>query len=503
MKINGEREKRIKENFMNRERFNLECKIIASDTQSLYDIAISRGIQMPHPALGVFSSILCEIEKPNTNRVRLGNKATIETLNTIIGTQINFNHVRKGAICGYVIDAVLNDKEEMEITCVFFKEIYETEWKYAQSLFSKGKLTMSFEISADVESQDKLSDGTRRVNEYYFTGAGLLMGKKPACKNARVMEMAEEFHAKREELIFAEEENKKEKILKSLIRVVEYAKENSNGGKSKMKTDNKDINSDKITPLVPVEANVVPVEANVVPVEANVVPVEANVVPVESEVSNETVREHVQVVQQKTVSTPDASTTETVSQVVTQTTYPSGNVETHILTQDTVETWIWEAVEAIKAEYESKITTLQASLEQKEEEIKNVKIIAEKVIKNKIELNENEFAKDMSDEDLANDEKVAEIKAKKERADKLATIKEELKENEFAKDFSDEDYFNETRVENAKLKKDNAELKKSKEIVCAEQIQANQVSLDTGHDESISEFKTSNPISRVILARRK
>ena len=588
---------------MNRERFNLECRIIASDTQALYDIANARGIQMPHPALSIFSSTLCEIENPNANRVRLGKKATLEALDTIIGTQINFNHVRKGAICGYVIDATLNNNDEMDITCIFFKEIYETEWEYAQTLFSKDKLTMSFEISADVESQDKLKDGTRRMNDYYFTGAGLLMGKKPACKSAKVFEMAEELDAKREELIFAEIKNKNETILKSLIRVVEYAKENYKG-ESKMEKVTKDIITDdkeklasiepEVTPVeaetpveqpevvvepevapveaevepevapvetevepevapveaevepevapvetevepevAPVEAEVEPevapveteVEPEVAPVEAEVEPevapveteVEPEVAPVETEVEpeeaeapieqvNPTVTNKVTIVQEEQVSDKDIHQVSTNVQQVSKTVYPEGDSTTHILSQDTVETWIWEQVQAMKTDYESAIAELNTMLSEKDKEIENVKLTAEKVVTNRIELSANEFAKELTDEDLANDEKVAEVKAMKERADKLATIKEELKENKFAKDFSEEDYLNAEKVENAKLKKENDELKKKKDEkaeVSQEVVQATEENLETGHTEVVREFKTTNPVSKVILSSRK
>jgi len=61
---------------MNRESLKLESTIIASDTQELYDLAKSKGIQMPHPSLSIFKSILASIEEPNGNGVRLAKKAT-------------------------------------------------------------------------------------------------------------------------------------------------------------------------------------------------------------------------------------------------------------------------------------------------------------------------------------------------------------------------------------------------------------------------------------------
>ena len=214
---------------MNRENIQLTATIIASDTQDLYDVAKGKGINMPHPSLGIFQSVLCEIEKANGNGVRLGAKATEAAVSTLIGTQINRNHLRAGNVLGHIIDAKINKDKEIEIICMFFKDIYEEEWEEAQELFAKGKLTMSFELSADIESQDKLADGTKRLNDYYFTGAGLLFGVKPACKKARVFEMAakklqEKLSMERQSLIFANNQNSQKTILEVLNLMADEVK---------------------------------------------------------------------------------------------------------------------------------------------------------------------------------------------------------------------------------------------------------------------------------------
>lgn len=184
---------------------------------------------MPHPALGIFTSVLAEIEKPNGNGVRLGKKATNEALSTLIGTQINRNHLRTGNVLGHIIDAEINKNGEIEITCIFFKDIYKAEWDEAQELFAENKLTMSFELSADIVSQDRLADGTKRLNDYYFTGAGLLFGVKPACKKARVFEIAtqklqEKLNMERQSLIFANNQNSQKSIMEVLNLMADAVK---------------------------------------------------------------------------------------------------------------------------------------------------------------------------------------------------------------------------------------------------------------------------------------
>jgi hypothetical protein len=214
---------------MNRENIQLTAIVIASDTEALYEVARARGIQMPHPALGIFKSVLCEIEKPNANGIRLGTKATDAAVSTLVGTQINRNHLRTDNVLGHTIDAVINKDKEVEITCIFFKDIYTEEWDSAQELFKNNKLTMSFELSADVESQDKLSDGTKRLNDYYFTGAGLLFGVKPACKKARVFEIAtrklsDKLSIERQSLIFANNQSSQKSIMEVLKLMADEVK---------------------------------------------------------------------------------------------------------------------------------------------------------------------------------------------------------------------------------------------------------------------------------------
>lgn len=214
---------------MNRQNIELTAKIVASDTQELYDLAASKGIILPHPSLGIFKSILAEIEKPNANGVRLGKDATVNAIDTLIGTQINRNHLRAGNVLGHIIDSSISGGD-IEIVCIFFKDIYQDEYAEAMDLFKENELTMSFELSADVQSQDKLQDGTKRLNDYYFTGAGLLFGVAPACKKARVYEMAtknlyNQLNVERQSLIFANSQKTKKSIMDILSLMTRKAEE--------------------------------------------------------------------------------------------------------------------------------------------------------------------------------------------------------------------------------------------------------------------------------------
>lgn len=373
---------------MNRESLKLESTIIASDTQELYDLAKSKGIQMPHPSLSIFKSILASIEEPNGNGVRLAKKATEAAVSTLVGCQINRNHLRTGYVLGHVIDASINKSNDIEIVCIFFKDIYAEEWEEAQELFAKGKLTMSFELSADVESQDKLADGTKRLNDYYFTGAGLLFGVKPACKKARVFEMAakklqEKLSMERQSLIFANNQNSQKSIMEVLKLMADEVKKIEEPQVASEVKVEASVEAVKVEEPVKVEETKVEaqvetpkveeakVEAPVVEEKAKVeepVKVEEVSKPVVAE-SNETVTQSIQVVQKEVVTTPDTTKVTTVVQEADKTTYPSGNSVTHVITQETVEQWVWEQVQAMQASHEKEVKELKAQLDAKEKEL--------------------------------------------------------------------------------------------------------------------------------------
>lgn len=111
----------------------------------------------------------------------------------------------------------------------------------------------------------------------------------------------------------------------------------------------------------------------------------------------------------------------------------------------------------------TKVAELESTLEAKNSEIETVRENAEQIGKTKVQLKDNTFAKEFTDEEYLDDEKVAKAIQDQKNADETAKVvadrKEELKDNEFAKDFSDEDLLDDTKVELAKTKAENKELK--------------------------------------------
>lgn len=391
---------------MNRESLKLESTIIASDTQELYDLAKSKGIQMPHPSLSIFKSILASIEEPNGNGVRLAKKATEAAVSTLVGCQINRNHLRTGYVLGHVIDASINKNNDIEIVCIFFKDIYSEDFEEAQELFAKGKLTMSFELSADVESQDKLSDGTKRLNDYYFTGAGLLFGVKPACKKARVFEMAskklqEKLSIERQSLIFANNQNSQKTIMEVLNLMADEVKkieetvvaEAPKAEVAKVEEPKAEEAKVEETATVTSEAPKVEETAEEQKVEAQPVveaPVVAEAPVVEAPKVEETAAAPVVAEAPKEV----VLVTET-KQVVTDTMKENSEtikVETEVVKKvdevvkeerkEVVEvTYTYAQMEEVKAEYEKQIAELKEQITSKEKEVETLKAAQVKEVK--------------------------------------------------------------------------------------------------------------------------
>ena len=396
---------------MNRENIQLTATIIASDTQELYDVAKGKGINMPHPSLGIFQSVLCEIEKVNGNGVRLGSKATEAAVSTLIGTQINRNHLRAGNVLGHIIDAKINKDKEIEIICMFFKDIYAEEWEEAQELFAKGKLTMSFELSADVESQDTLADGTKRLNDYYFTGAGLLFGVKPACKKARVFEMAakklqEKLSMERQSLIFANNQNSQKTILEVLnlmadeVKKIEETVVAEAPKVEEPKVEEAKVEEPKaeeakveetatVTPEAPkVEAPVV--EAKVeTPVVADAPVVEAPKVEetAAAPVVAEAPKDVVVVTETKQVVTDTMKENSETIKVETETVRKVDDVVKEERKEMVEVTYTYAQMEEVKAGYEKQIDELKEQIVSKEKEVETLKAaqVKEEKVEAKVE----------------------------------------------------------------------------------------------------------------------
>lgn len=524
---------------MNIEKIILNASVEEINGKKAIEVAKKKGISVDNPSLAFFSSILCEIENVNSNKIRLAEDAVYEAVDSLIGCQINFNHTGKGSICGFIFDAFINKKKQVCISCVFFKKIYKIEYEHAKKLFAKGKLTMSYELTHDADTAEKLSDGTKRIHDFYFTGAGLLIGETPACKNAIVYEFAKKMETERQELIFAskrdlknlssikekkittliesliaqlnKEENKMEKIKnvnsneqseeggKSIVTIEEIKAQLTEelGDLVKDWTDEDFSNEEKIAEArkVKEEKASTPVEKTDEEAKETEEKAEKTVVETEEKVN-------------RTTTYDDEKKTETIEVEYEIEVKRDGKV---IRTEKSQreEVYLYAQVEAIKADYEKQINELKATLEVKDSEIAEVRANAETIAKLKIEYASNEFTKEFKVEDWLNAEKIEEAKNLQAKKEKIEANKIALKDNEFAKDFSDEDYANDDKVENASLKAEKKaseekikELEaKTKEETSEEEVVAveKKEDLETNHtEEVVATEKKEQPLVSIL-----
>ena len=167
--------------------------IEVAEDKELIDAAKKIGIVLPSPDLAVLKTVYAEIDKVNRNGVVLPKSAVEKGLPTLIGKQINWEHDGAGRICGYTIDAKINN-DKIEIIGVVFKSLFPEEMDLVKEKFADKKLAVSFEIwnrnPEDGESVvHDLENGFRSIDPIIFHGTGLLMTNPPACPKAIVYKL--------------------------------------------------------------------------------------------------------------------------------------------------------------------------------------------------------------------------------------------------------------------------------------------------------------------------
>lgn len=624
-----------------KEKIKFQSKNIVSveeDSREIFDIAEKRGIQVPSTHLGFFKTIYAKIEEPNLNGIRLAEKAVHDALPGLVGSQVNFEHMGAGFLCGTILETWINDSDEIEVVYSFFKSIYPDEYEESVELAKEGDLAVSFELLAERDSQQWLEDGTVRLNEIDFQGMGHLMANPPACPQAKIYEFAtrckERLSTVQDRgLVFASQIEEQcdlilnadkwttdisnnfpdssfaviepaytesgEKKLRHLafkdrdgnldltnyrialdkvdeilpvtdsisteelrkqareeldkhkdVLIANQNKNNSNQGgtaKVEMTEDQKkkieelraelgdfakeikdeDLLDDSVVAELRKEFEASKEEelAEEIPAEepkaeepeveeepkAEETPAEEEAPTEEEEPAEEESKEEEE--EAPTEEEPEAESPKEEANAEEQSEETAfkqdmveirtfsleevDGVETIVESIDRITVTDWEIMQEAKAQVEE----LQKSLEAKESEISAIRENAEIIATRKIELKDNQFAKDFTDEDFLNKEKVTKAIQDKENAELVEKRKEELKENEYAKNFTNEDYLNDDKIELAKTKKENDELKANKEEVVAS-TQEDTTDMNTG-DASETDSKYESVMASYREAKKK
>ena len=181
--------------------------IDATEDKELINAASKIGIVVPSPDLSVLKTIYAEIDKVNLNGIVLPKEAVEKGLPTLVGKNINWEHDGAGRICGYIIDAKINDNK-IEIIGVVFKSLFPEEMDAVKEKFTEKKLAVSFEIwNRNPEDGTSvihdLENGFRAIDPITFHGCGLLLVNPPACPKAKVYKLIAQ-----QEVIKEEKEDK-------------------------------------------------------------------------------------------------------------------------------------------------------------------------------------------------------------------------------------------------------------------------------------------------------
>lgn len=443
--------------------FKFEAKATSED-KDLKDIIRACGIVYPHHSLSFFVSTYAIFNKANKNGVMLADSVK-ENVPQLVGCQVNLEHMReKGHVVGTVLDAWV-DGDQIKIAFSFYKSLYPDVHEEALEKMEKGQLTVSFELKVDKDDIETLNNGVQKLNAVKFDGVGLLLKNRPACPEAIVYEQAKLDSFISQDLIFAKtiqdkklnkEGDKVDKKANDALLAKQKEIVIAEFGEEVVKdwTDEDFLSEEKIEALrlstkeSLEEAEVVaeteePKEEVAEEVKEDATEeVKEEVAEEKSEEAKTVVEREMTVKETQETDEEGNKTTVDVKEEVKIDGEPLVERTTH-----TEEKWFSsEEVEAIKAEYEAKIS-----------------------------------------------EKDSEITFLRENAKVIAELKAEL--GDFVKDFSDEDFIDSDKVEIARLKSENQKLKEASQILktAGEEEQTEEVKeevkdavkeeLPTGHEE--------------------
>lgn len=214
------------------------------DNNELEDLAKKKGIQIPNRDLSFFKTIYAEVNVPNRNKMVLPLEKVKKGLPSLIGKQINFDHKGTHFICGFILDAKLEDKFIIVYGCLF-KSSFKDDFETVKEKFEGGDLFVSFEISAYDEKGELVlteEEGNYIINKINFCGCGLLLKSKPACAKAKVLDLLAS-----EKIIKEAEEIIKVVFDEDLSPDVVYAELYMNEEEEKIKmADEKVINQEEV-----------------------------------------------------------------------------------------------------------------------------------------------------------------------------------------------------------------------------------------------------------------
>lgn len=146
-----------------------------SDKEELLEVAKKANIVLPSPDLAIFKCNYAFVDTKNKNGCILPKEEVEKSLSTLVGKAIDFDHLRK-KIVGHFIDAKL-EGDAIIAYGIFFKSNLKEDYELITELMDEGNLKVSFEAYGE---RDFLDQASYELNDIHWAGGALLIDTKPA-----------------------------------------------------------------------------------------------------------------------------------------------------------------------------------------------------------------------------------------------------------------------------------------------------------------------------------
>ncbi len=161
---------------------------VAADSE-LAKIAQKMHVVVPSPDIAIMRTIYAEVNKPNRNKIVLPKEAAKKALPTLIGKQANWSHKGRNYVCGWILDAKLEDDKIITYIAIY-KSLFNEEFETMKEMVKENKMASSFEIwNRNPETGESvlhdLGNGNYSIDPILYHGIGILIeGETPACPSA-------------------------------------------------------------------------------------------------------------------------------------------------------------------------------------------------------------------------------------------------------------------------------------------------------------------------------
>jgi Zn ribbon nucleic-acid-binding protein len=155
------------------------------DDDELTELAIKKGMEVPSKDLAFFKCVYAMVDKANKNKCTLPRKEVKKALKSLNGKAIDKDHLRKATI-GHWIHAELDGEDIIAYGC-FWKSNFPDDYEIIKEKMTEGEMKVSFEAWGDRVFK---AGGGYDLVDIHFCGGALLFDTNPAFPDADVLDFA-------------------------------------------------------------------------------------------------------------------------------------------------------------------------------------------------------------------------------------------------------------------------------------------------------------------------